>query len=371
MATDKRKQPNKLVLPTRSTLARQVEDILRQGIQTRRWQDYLPSELALCDLLQVSRKTIRHALAALQNDQIIAEGRSGKRRAILARPGKRRRGVSSPDLPVYLLAPERLSDLPSRHLILIDRLRAQLAQREKRLEVVRSRALSLKRPNEILKKLIAKYPASAWVLVKSPPAVQDWFAREHIPCVIGGTPARAETIPGCDFDFAAATFHATTHLFRNGHRRIAFVLHHQVLPGDERSIHSYHKAMQQCVGDQGVILRAPEEGTSRLSAQLDRTFRKSDCPTALIISDVQTLITSYSQLSTMGLTVPRDVSIICLDDSRNMSCFVPEITRYQFDYQQQSQRLFRQLVSIMEGEAIATFECIVPELIKGGTVRRI
>ena len=50
------------------SLAAQVADALRDKIRSQTWTEWLPSERTLAETLQVSRKTLRKALAQLQRE---------------------------------------------------------------------------------------------------------------------------------------------------------------------------------------------------------------------------------------------------------------------------------------------------------------
>jgi DNA-binding FadR family transcriptional regulator len=58
----------------------ETADSLREGIQNGHWHDRLPGERELCESLQVSRRTLRSALAELGHDGWLeVEGRQGRR----------------------------------------------------------------------------------------------------------------------------------------------------------------------------------------------------------------------------------------------------------------------------------------------------
>lgn len=71
-------------IPKRNSLAAQSADSIRKAIEEGTWREYLPSERRLCEMLRVSRPTIRTAL------RLLAEGgwleiRQGRRNRLLNR----------------------------------------------------------------------------------------------------------------------------------------------------------------------------------------------------------------------------------------------------------------------------------------------
>src|SRR5689334_10513541 len=95
-------------IPQRHSLVGQTVACLHAAIAAGQWREWLPAERTLCDMLQVSRSTLRRALAELQRDGAIrAEHGAGNR--ILAGAGRVRGGLRSHD--VALLTPEPLERL--------------------------------------------------------------------------------------------------------------------------------------------------------------------------------------------------------------------------------------------------------------------
>jgi DNA-binding FadR family transcriptional regulator len=80
-----RSSPPAFSVPRRVSLAAQATDALRQAIISGNWSDFLPSERRLCELLQVSRPTIRKALSQLAQDGVIAI-HQGRRNRLLGAP---------------------------------------------------------------------------------------------------------------------------------------------------------------------------------------------------------------------------------------------------------------------------------------------
>ena len=74
-----------LDLPKRLSLSSQAADALRKAIAGNAWPEFLPSERRLCQLLQVSRPTVRTALGLLAQEGLI-EIHHGRRHQLLTRP---------------------------------------------------------------------------------------------------------------------------------------------------------------------------------------------------------------------------------------------------------------------------------------------
>src|SRR5688572_21434585 len=64
--------PPTLKLPQRQSLEKQTAEALRAEIAKGTWRDLLPGERSLCDMLQISRHTLRAALGQLRRDGLIS-----------------------------------------------------------------------------------------------------------------------------------------------------------------------------------------------------------------------------------------------------------------------------------------------------------
>jgi len=92
-------------IPQRHSLVGQAAAYLKTAIAAGQWRGWLPAERTLCEMLQVSRSTLRRALAQLQRDAVVrAEHGAGNR--ILPRSSRPRGRLRSHE--VALLIPEPL-----------------------------------------------------------------------------------------------------------------------------------------------------------------------------------------------------------------------------------------------------------------------
>ncbi len=140
---------------------------------------------------------------------------------------------------------------------------------------------------------------------------------------------RAGTI-GCDsivVDNNGGAREAVNYLVANGHRRIAFL-------GDEARIFTarerlagYRKALEEngIESDERLIAVSPSTTKHAVETAI-RLFRQAPAPTALFTVDSLMTTGALIALRSMGLSVPRDVSLVGFDDFDFATFTDPQIT---------------------------------------------
>jgi DNA-binding LacI/PurR family transcriptional regulator len=357
----------KIQIPARHSLVSQTKAIVQQHIQAGTWGEYLPSEAELCKLLQISRITVRAALAELVAEKVVSSGR-GQRRQILRRPKGWR---STRTKRVVLLTPIPFADLTRFELYWIDEVRENLGEAGYHLEVRMELARLNSNPRHALEELRQRLNPGGWVLLQSTRAAQQWFSTQGELAVIAGSRHPGVNLPFVDVDYRALCRHAAGRLLARGHRRLAFLSLNSGLAGDLESEQGFWEATQQSSSPATAVVlrhnRSPEDLSRRMTAMLGRP----DAPTGFLVSKAYHALTAIGCLRRRGLRVPEDVSIISRDSEPYLAHTVPPMTCYAADPAALARNISRSLISMISSGTVINRECrIMPQFIAGGTLAK-
>ncbi len=245
--------------PRRNSLVTQTVATLREEIERGAWHDVLPGELPLCRQLEVSRTTLRAALAKLEADGLL-DSRQGERRKILHRP-KKGTAWTSRHAKVLMLSPCSLRDLPHFAMYWLDHLRERLAVDGCELDLHVERRLYSASPGRWLARLAEEVHPRGWILYRSTPAMQRWFVKTGEPAVVTGSLYEDIRLPSVDVDYRASCRHAAGQLLRCGYRNIILLLPHEQLAGDFESEAGFHEAFAR--SRSGVESKVVRYGSGR------------------------------------------------------------------------------------------------------------
>lgn len=347
----------------------QTADILRQRILSGEWEALLPTEVQLKDRMQVGRNTVRAALAVLTKEGLISEGQSGSRREILKRENK---GQSdSKTKVVAFLAPVSLEQALSRVIFIVDGLRSHLAEMDYRLEVHTSQAFTLDHPEKTLTNLVHNNPADLWILQRSSRAMQDWFSRQKIPCLLHGSTYEGIQLPSVDLDYAAITRHAVGQLLSKGHTHLAMMLPSQQRYGDEQGESAFWETLQVDYhpARQGSIIRVPNNDPKAVYRELKRVMQQADAPSGLIVWRASYAVTVFSSVQQLGIQIPKDLSVICTDDNPAAEWLLPTLARYQIQPSAITGKVFRSIKKLLEeGQGTPSHTTILPDWHDGNSI---
>jgi Transcriptional regulators len=351
-------------IPQRLSLVSQTAAYLRSEIEKGVWDEWLPGERALCASLQVSRNTLRSALAQLKHDRVIRSVHgAGNQIAIKNSPRSTR--LQSHD--VAFLTPEPLEQLRPMQTLWIDELRAMLSERGCRLHVFHGRQYFRTNPGPALEKLTQQNPHGCWVLILSNEKTQRWFEQHRVPCIVAGSVYPGIDLPFRDIDHRAMCRHAAGVMLAAGHRKIALVIQRSRRAGDVASETGFLEGVRQSSHPDATAVICPHDATvSGISNALRRLMDQRPAPTALLVANPNHYLTIVSRLVQMGRRVPEDVSVVSRDEDPFLSYLVPTPTRYVTNAHAVAKSLLRPLIELLEGGAVTHRAVrIMPNFVRG------
>lgn len=159
-----------------------------------------------------------------------------------------------------------------------------------------------------------------------PSAALDHVSRHAFPCVLVDRMADSR-FDQVGVDNAGATDGLVRHLLDAGHRRIAFIGGHPGFATTEARADAFRATLATA----GVAIDPRwSEARARTDADVAAAFTRlldaPEPPTALVAGSNLVTIAALRVLRSRGLTVPRDVSLVGIDDFDWADCFEPRLT---------------------------------------------
>src|SRR5262245_2026276 len=332
-------------LPQRQSLVAQTVAFLNAQIENGEWRDWLPSERSLCELLQVSRNTLRAALAQMKN-----EGRvrpvHGAGNQILApqAPGPARKRSHD----VALLTPKPIERLRPMQSLWIDDMRALLSERGMRLRVFHGHHYFAANPGPALQKLVNRNPHGCWMLMLANEMVQRWFSKNDLPCIVAGSTYPGLDLPFRDLDHRAMCRHAAGVLLGLGHRRLVMLTQKSQRAGDLESEAGFVEGVKQSRhADAEAMVIYHDETVASVAHAIRRILKLQPAPTALLVVHPHYYLAAASRLAQSGVRIPEEISIISRDDDPFLSFVVPVPARYVVSPHVMAKSLLRPVLELL------------------------
>jgi DNA-binding LacI/PurR family transcriptional regulator len=339
-----------LQLPQRQSLVSETIRSLRENIEAGHWHEHLPGEREMCELLQVSRRTLRGALDELQ------------RQGMLEVQGRQRRRITNqtvvadkepPRRVIGILTPSSFLSMPPPIAYVMDTLRAKLSAAGYEVRFHSAPGCYTSAPARGLRQFIAAHPASAWLALSAEEAMQRWLKAQNLPCLILGSSIPGVSLPSVDADFHATCRHAGALLWRKGHRRIALVLPNSHLGGDIASEAGLREALGQMPGATLKMLHH-DATTSGVCRVIDDSLKSANPPTAYIVGRSAHVLTVMMHLMRRGKRIPQDVAVLARDSDPILDATSPNVSRYSSEPKQLAARLITALRQLADHGTLST-----------------
>lgn len=355
------------LLPQRQSLVAQTIAFLNAQIETGAWRQWLPSERSLCELLQVSRNTLRLALAQMKKEGRI-RAVHGAGNEILVAPSPTTTLPRAQD--VALLTPEPIERLRPHQNLWIDEMRALLSERGVRLRVFHGEQYFAAKPAQALQKLVTRNPHGCWLMMLGNESVQEWFSRNQVPCIVAGSTHAGLDLPFRDLDHRAMCRHAAGVLLGLGHRQLAMLAPKSRRPGDLESEAGFIEGVRQSRHQDADVRVIHHDGTvGGVANALRRMLKLEPAPTALLITHPYFYLAAATRLAQHGVRVPEQMSLILRDDDPFLDYLAPVPARYVVRPHLLAKSLLRPVLEILEGHAVTVRSGrLMPEFVRGESV---
>lgn len=303
--------------------------MLREAIRAGQWTAELPGEMELCEMLHISRVTLRAALRELEREGLLTGGQGRRRRICARRTGRRKTAVSK---TILMVSPQPLHQLRPTTIFWVDALRKDLAEAGYELDVQASEAAYAVEPQRRLDRWLAEVNPAALLLYRTTPVMQRWFAACGRPGVIAGSRHGGVALPSVDLDYAATCRHAAGRLTAHGHVHLAFLLPRTNLAGDLESEQGFREGVARAgkAGATGNVIHH-DGSPGGITAALDALQKQQPCPTGYLVAHAAHVLTAMGHLMRQGLRFPQDVALISRDDDPFLEHVVPRVARYSVD----------------------------------------
>ena len=351
-------------LPQRQSLVAQTVAFLNAQIENGEWRDWLPSERSLCELLQVSRNTLRAALAQMKTEGRICpvHGAGNQILASKGTPSKQRRSHD-----VALLTPEPIERLRPMQSLWIDDMRALLSERGLRLRVFHGHHFYAANPGPSLQRLITRNPHGCWILMLANETMQRWFSKNDVPCIVAGSTYAGLDLPFRDLDHRAMCRHAAGVLLGLGHRRMVMLTQKFRRAGDLESEAGFVEGVKQSRHPEAeAVVIYHDETVAGVAQAVRRIMKLKPEPTALLVVHPHYYLAVASRLAQSGVRIPEEISMISRDDDPFLSFIVPVPARYVVSPHLMAKSLLRPVLELLEGNVVTQrASLIMPEFLRG------
>jgi ribose transport system substrate-binding protein len=220
----------------------------------------------------------------------------------------------------------------------------------------------LKRERHILGQLITNKRVAGIVLTPTSESPQEYarLISSGLPFVCLDRPIRDERIDSVLSDNLGAMYQGTTHLIKSGHEKIAILLESRWGTTSAERLAGYKKALAEhgiAFRESQVVMVDQTDGSSE--AAIKSAF-ENELPSAVIAGGNKLTLTLLSLIEKMGLSCPRDISIVGFGDQEWFSIASPPLTVLRQDIQTMGRLAAGRLVNKIANAANGHLEARIP-----------
>ncbi len=340
--------------------AAQLAAHLREEILRGELKDNVPGYRRMAELHGVNHKTMRAALALLEEEGLLVSQGSGRCCRIQLKEGHTPKGFRVSILPY---------DDDDR---MVGYHRTAIARLEQAGHVASFAEKTLSDLNFDVKRLarfVRKNPSDAWVVIAGTREVLEWFAEQPAPAFALAGRASGIPIAGATVRKAVGISEALRRLGDLGHRRIVLLVREDRRKPFLATQEEKFLAALEAMGVETGPYNLPDwaDTIDDFHRCLDSLFGRTP-PTALLIDEAPLFFAVQQFLAQRGLSAPRDISILCLDPNLCFSWSDPPISYIHWKPRPLISRIVRWADNVARGMDDRHKTSIKAEFVEGGTI---
>jgi DNA-binding LacI/PurR family transcriptional regulator/DNA-binding transcriptional regulator YhcF (GntR family) len=344
----------------RLSITDQVVEIIRKGIQERRWMGTMPGREVLAREVKASPMTVIRALSRLEAEGVLVPGGPGRKRQIVLPAGE-----AKSRLRVSFLVDEVCSQSESE----VVEARIRLEQQGYVVNFADKSLMELKMDVGRVARVVEKTEADAWVVIHGTAEVIRWFAGQVAPAYAWHGGMKTVDISGAGVDKSPACMEAARRLMDYGHKRIVLLQLAQEREDCEQSLASRFLQEMEARGISTGFYNHPTwpPSPAGLGQCLDSLYAHTP-PSAFIISSAPLFHGVLKHLAYRNIHAPRDVSLVCMDESASFQWFDGSVACFHWDKSRFPERVVHWVKRVGQGMNARQQYAVRAQFVDGGTV---
>ena len=342
--------------------AEQVAEHLLTEIKSGHFAAEFPGAIKLSKKLGVNHKTMESALQILEKKRILINNGTRKSRTL---NNKSITGTENKCLRIAILPIEK-SDENVNYIIELKNL---LEDNGHQPFFTDKCLMGLGMDINKISRFIKKNKADAWIVNAASREVLQWFSSQNIRTFALFGHYLDGPIAAISPKKSTAIIKATKHLVGLGHQRISLLCRKHLRSPDPTPVVSAMLAELEKSGIKTSEFNLPEwEETKEGYNKILNSLFKITPPTAIIADEAFMYTAALQHLSSIGLKVPKDVSLICTDNDPNFEWCTPSVSHIKWDTRPVIRRIIRWANNISNGNNDIKQSVVVADFVTGQTI---
>lgn len=329
------------------SLIEQTMEHLRSGFRDGHWRGTLPGIRTLARELDVSKDTVEVALRRLEVEGVIQSKGPGKRREIVQ---EHLIHASSRPLRIGVLLSDPLETINLNSQMLVLGMIRRIENTGHVCFMAEKSIRELGGKIQRVSRMVEGAKADAWVLYSPHRSLLEWFSRQPSPVLAIGGLTTGLPVSATLSNASQALEATVVTLTKMGHRRIVAVSPESWrIPSKSRTAEAFLEALEKN-GHHPTAYNLPswENTPEGLGKLLEELFRITP-PTALLFVDPVAYVAALGFLSLRGLSVPRDISVVCMTSNPILGLLPRRVAHFKWPVEKHIHRVTRWVEQVANG----------------------